>query len=105
MFAAAICYIASLTTSNPAAAQIKTYDRCTIIINESGGQKYIAVKSPIINTFYVTTDLPFGMRSRNVPSGIYFCERGLVGGIREFIDDEGNLWQLPISARWQQVRD
>lgn len=86
----------------PTAAAAKRYEKCVIVPGEVDGQRYIAVKG-MFGSFAVTQDLPFGMAYRSIEPGEYFCIRNLSGGVSEFIDGEGYVWEFSIGAQWRRV--
>lgn len=100
-----LLFLALFSVAIPTASEAKKYDKCVIVPVESNGKKYIAVQRTF-GGYDVTERIPLGMAYlfNALEPGEYFCRRNISSGISEFIDNNGNVWDFGIGARWQQVR-
>ncbi len=94
---------ASRTLDVSAAAYLRNegFEPVHLQLVEVKGETYLIAKSTILS--YATSDVPLLMNRYTFQPGEYFAKKSLMGGVSEFIDEDGDTQRLFL-AKWFQLR-
>ncbi|HEY0311791.1 MAG TPA: hypothetical protein VGC56_04785 [Allosphingosinicella sp.] len=66
----------------------------------ANGERWLVAKTGFRTR--ATKDLPLQIGSFGFRNGAYFCKPAILGGVREFIDDQGEV-QTFLFANWIEL--
>jgi hypothetical protein len=90
-----------LGTSAQAYVKRQGFEICEVSLVSLQAQRWLVVKSGFQTK--ATKDIPFLFSTIGFRDGSYFCKPGILGGLRELLDDRGEV-QTFLFANWIDLR-